>query len=624
MFLPVSGLFAHHRSLIIQSNKTEKMKLIRTGILSVSLMALVVAASAAPRSGGGSFSRSSSSFSSRPSASSLYNKTSSAPKVTSSGGYSKPSAPTNTGGYTKPSQPTVPAAPKAPSSGGYQKVAAPASVPTTKPPTAFDKGNRFDSDITRRLQAEKSQASLKAYEAEKSKFKAPPMQASRETIKSNPVVKSTRVYSRVGYDDVIRRRQTRFSGWNPPVVVYQSAPSYGSWDSMFLWWALTHDSNFFYHHRNDAAVTQWHNDAMKLAQENGELKAQLASLDARVDEMEKGGVSRNEKYLPPQVEKDPVVALSKDAIEDIEVEKPTLRVATGIKDGQYSQVGNLLRRKSGEVNIELISTSGAAENLELLRSGKVDAAIVQSDVDFVVSKNSPKVSSTNAFHRATIYSEYVMLVVAKDSPIKSVSDLGKDNTVYVGPDGSGASLTWDDFVIQDARYKEVKSQHTDYASAFEKIGADKNKALLLVAGVNTPVLKEAAKTGKYRVVPVDDPDLSVIKDGEDHVIYDVLTLPDGTYPGLQTGEIKTLGVDAEWTISDAWIDKVGEEAFDKINYAVIDIVKVLHQSPTSVPTGHSGFPWMMVIIGVLVLAVLVWILFTKVNIPGTGRYGGRY
>ena len=590
------------------------MKTIRAGIACSVLIALSLAASAATRSSGG-YSRPSSV--SRPSGSSLYNKPSTAPKVsTSSGGYSKPqpapSAPQSSGGYTKPPQPqSKPAA-----------VAAPAPA---KAPSAHAKGNRFDQQASRSLQMQKSQASLAAFKAEQSKFKSPPKSADPKSIASNPIVNSTKTYSRTGYDDVLKRRQSRLGGWNPPVVVYQSAPSYGSWDSTFLWWAMMHDASFFHHHRNDPSINEWRKDAMRLAEQNGELKAQVAALDSKVEDLQKNGVATNEKYLPAQVAQDPVVALSNDAIAAIPIEKPSLRLATGIKGGSYSQVAALLKQKAGGVDIQLVPTSGAAENYALLQSGKVDAAIVQSDTGFVMTKQSSESAAKEkpTFHRATLYSEYVMLVVAKDSPIKSIQDLGKDNVVYVGPEGSGSALTWNGFILTDARYKEVKTMRADYASAFEKVKADKNSALLFVAGMNTPLLNEAAKSGLYRVVPVDDPDFSELTNGENETVYDVLTLPAATYTGLQTADLQTLGVDAEWTISDAWIKKVGENAFDEVNYAVIDVVGELHKKPVAHSAASSkkgGSRWWLWLLVIAAVGGGLYFLIFRMNVTGGRHY----
>jgi len=595
-----------------------KKYLVRATIVFLSLFAFVSVANVAAKGSSSSSSSRSSSPSSRPSSSGLYNKP-------SSGGYSKPAAPSNpgtsSGGYSKPPAPANPNTGAA--SGGYSKPQTSGSPASSSSPTAYAKGNRFDSDTTQKLKLDKSQKSLASYDAEKGKFKTPPPSVDSKTLKSNPVVSSSHVYSRVGYDDVIRRRQVIYGSWSPPIYVYNAAPYYGSWNSTFLWWALLNDATFFHHHSNDPSITAWHNDAMRLSQENGDLKAQIATLDQKVQQMDKGGVARNDKYLPPQLAGDPLVALSADAIAQIPVEQPVLRLATGVPGGQYNQVGHMLKTRSDKVKIELVATSGAEENLKLLREGKVDAAIVQSDTGLIMDKNSPAtVPEDVTFHRATLYTEYLMLVVSKDSSVKSIKDLGQNNTIYVGPEGSGSSLTWLGLQMQDKQYKNVKSAFADYKVALQKVAGDKTKAMLLAAGMNTPLLKNISSNDGCRIVPVDDKDLSALQDAQGHVVYDALTLPAGTYPGLQNKEVKTLGVDAEWTISDAWIKKFGEETFDQLNYAVIDIVTDLHKKSASQEDAerqsHKSHKWLWFFGLVAVAGGLYWMIF-KLNVIGTRR-----
>ena len=158
-------------------------KLTYVGMVSCLLLAFIfVPKLEAARGFSSSSSSRSSSTISRPSSSGLYNKP-------SSGGYSKPSSPANSGssGYSKPSAPpgsgsvsggySKPPAPpnnNATGSSGYNKPATSSPPFSPNAPTAYAKGNRFDSDTTQRLKMDKSQKSLASYEAEKSRFKTPP------------------------------------------------------------------------------------------------------------------------------------------------------------------------------------------------------------------------------------------------------------------------------------------------------------------------------------------------------------------------------------------------------------------------------------------------------------------
>jgi hypothetical protein len=97
---------------------------------------------------------------------------------------------------------------------------------------------------------------------------------------------------------------------------------------------------------------------------------------------------------------------------------------------------------------------------------------------------------------------------------------------------------------------------------------------------------------------------------------------------MQDGELQTLGVDAQWTISDKWIKAHGEEAFDNVNYAVIEVIKEMHaqETPTgdsiASTSGKSGggsgagkfFLWIFVILGIV--GGLYWFIF-KFNVTSS-------
>ncbi len=584
--------------------------------------AFALAKSSAPKS---SSRASSSPHTERSSASSLYN-------------YSKPSlkapkpASQGFGGYTKPAlQHASPA--QAPT--GYSKPvlrssqdaqSAPAvrsqSVPSASLPTARAKGNRFDKDASQTLQRQQAQASLVAYKSRQAQFQSapPPVATSngRPVYVSNPVYSSTRVYGATpSFDEIHVRRRVIYDGWNPPVVIYHRSASYGAWDSVFLYWALSHDPLFGYHHRRDPDYIRWQLDAQSLADQDAELRAQLAAQSARIAELEQQKVAVNNAYLPAAVADDKFVALSDEAVQTLPVQKPVLRVATGIKGGKYYEIGQLLQAKGGSsFQVQLVPTSGAAENWKLLQSGAVDAAIVQSDTPFIERQLSPAAHTEDdpKMLLATVYCEYVMLVVGKDSAITSVKDLQqRGSTVYVGPEGSGTAVTWAGLAMQDSGYKQTRVRNLDYQSALENIGVDRQAAVMFVAGADAPLLKRAAATGQFKLIPVDDADLTEAVNDEGHPVYSSLLLTEDAYPGMQKGEVKTLSVDAVWTLSDAWVKKFGDPAFDQVNYAVIGVISDLHMANLKASTFHPGRILLWFGLGALA-AFLFWRFISRVNV----------
>lgn len=402
---------------------------------------------------------------------------------------------------------------------------------------------------------------------------------------------------------------------------------------MFLWYVLLNDHSFGYNHRNDPDYQSWKKDAMKLAEENGELKAKLAAQEESEKKLEASGVAPNPAYMPAAFADDPVAALSDEAIESLPIQKPVMRVATGVPGGNYHRVGEKIKAKGGDkFEIVLVPTSGSGENLKMLKAGTVDAAIIQSDADFVDHEvNKDGYASKTGFNSGEIYSEYITLVVAKDSNISSVRDLKSGNIIYVGPDGSGTAITWKGIVLQNSKYetdparkdvyKNVAVQNGSYEDALEKVKSDKNAAMLFVAGSDAPLLERASRDNTYKLVPVDDAALTGLVDDQGKEVYDALTLVSTAYPKLQSGELQTLSVDAMWTVSDAWVKKFGEEATDLVSDAVIDTIADLHITSLAAAkpveedgvaaAGKGGLGWWWLVIILVVGGVAYWVIVIR-------------
>ena len=253
-----------------------------TAVLLCSVMALTLMAGPGGRSGGGSFS---------------------------SGG-SRSSGPSRS--YSSPSRPSSPspsrsASPSSPSRGG--------SFSTPSAPRQVTRPTQSSMARVQQQTAMSTQA-----KASLSKFKAPAAPAPAvASVKSSPVYAKSfsSTAPRTTYRGYLGNRQTYYSGYNPPVYVYSYAPRYGMMDAMFMWMMLDNmNHNQYYHHRNDADSQNWRRDADKQAATDAELRAKLATMDAKVKELEKAKTPVDPAYMTPGV--DPLVAMP------IEVAEATL------------------------------------------------------------------------------------------------------------------------------------------------------------------------------------------------------------------------------------------------------------------------------------------------------------
>ncbi|WP_420266426.1 hypothetical protein [Candidatus Magnetominusculus dajiuhuensis] len=177
------------------------------------------------------------------------------------------------------------------------------------------KPSAYDQKLNTTVSKQQAKESLSKYEEQQGRFKSKDTTTNYGGYTGNPIVNRTRGYDQNTY---AYRRDNFYSGnsYQPPQYVYMSAPSFGMWDAMFLWFMLDHasDRNYsrmYYNHQNDPDFQRWRQETEKLSGENAELKAKLANLDKQVAELK--GEPVDQSYIPPGVDAD--IALNKKVIE---------------------------------------------------------------------------------------------------------------------------------------------------------------------------------------------------------------------------------------------------------------------------------------------------------------------
>lgn len=411
--------------------------------------------------------------------------------------------------------------------------------------------------------------------------------AYKKTYSSNPVYASARHSNRSTYFD---RRHRYYSSYHVPTYVYNVSPSYGLWDTIFLYSMLNNMSNastFAYNHQHDADYMAWRREAERQAQTNADLRAELASLDSKISKMS-GPVNPN--YLPKGVDAD--IALSQEALAS---QKPTLRVCVGSKSGAYYRVTSLLQQGQNSVNVDIITTEGSLDTIDAIADGKCDGGFVQSNSywNYVETKQSANLPFTRMF---SPFKETVHLVCNARSGIKNVDDLDSDNHVYF-PQKSGAASTWADFVADDSDYRDVQTSLTNPAlkvgsteEAFLKAGQDKNGcAMYVVAAGATSIMRNTdngAKASNLVLVNVKEDGVTDTTDPSGAHVYSTTELNKKTYPnllrkagwfGLFSGNVNTLKVNADFIISDAWKDK-NKDAYPEMANVFVGMTPTIHKT----------------------------------------------
>ncbi len=539
------------------------------------------------RSGGGLFggNKSSSGYSkptSTPAKSSSPYSKPSLKEPASGSNYSKPGLQGQSGsgssgtGYSKPSltdrdpSPGKTARPEGKTSSGYTKPSSPSTSST-----GFSSGSKFDKKVMQEQRKKTSQESLKAYQTEQSKFKSAPVKTDSTKYESNPLYQKGKVYSGFDYKTHYGNRDGYYKsqGYQPPPYAYNTAPSFGMFDTLFLFWMLDHLGNnnataTAYNHSDDPGFKKWRQEAENLAKDNAELKSKLNELDGQVKSM--AGTPKDPAYLPKNVP--PEVALAAAALATKKPEKPTLKLATGQEGGWYHKFGTIFKDSAKGIEVKLVPSSGSMENLKMLSNGQADMGIVQSDVLALVEKRMP--GKPMVSEQSTLFLEYAQLIANKDGNVKSIADLDpKKHTVYIGPSGSGTALTWEALCEQSPGYKKIPTVNADYLVALKDVEKNPKALMFFVGGLNSEYLKKAEeiskKSGRLILVALDDSSLVDKKDQNGNPIYSMVKIPSEIYPYLEKGWIfshdtKTLAVQAILVLRTEWASQFGPTAMDAL------------------------------------------------------------
>jgi hypothetical protein len=211
-----------------------------------------------------------------------------------------PSTPRSSNGYAAPgsSAPVMP-----PASSGYR---APSG---NVAPAAVRSGS--DAAMGRRS----SSSAYTSYKATQSQFRSaavPPAAPPANTVFAH-------VQPASSYTVLVSHRNSYYSSWGyvPPSYIYGYGPHFGMWDAIFLWSLASAAGNaaqadWFYHHQYDQGYIDWRRQADIEAQQNADLRAQLATIDQRISTLESQKVARDPNYLPPGA--DPQVALAAENV----------------------------------------------------------------------------------------------------------------------------------------------------------------------------------------------------------------------------------------------------------------------------------------------------------------------
>ncbi len=217
--------------------------------------------------------------------------------------------------------------------------------------------------------------------------------------------------------------------------------------------------------------------------------------------------------------------------------KKFLNIATGGTAGTYYPLGGamaeILNKAIPGMNASAQSTGASVANINMLRDGSVDLAIVQNDITYYAANGTEmfkdkKVSNLQGI--AALYPETCQFLTLEKSGIKSVMDF-KGKRIAVGAAGSGTEANARQIMeAYGLTYKDIEVQYLSFGEAASALKDGNVDAAFVTAGYPTAAIQDIASQHPIRLLPVDPDkaDALIAK----YPFYTKTTIPAGTYAGF--------------------------------------------------------------------------------------------
>lgn len=186
----------------------------------------------------------------------------------------------------------------------------------------------------------------------------------------------------------------------------------------------------------------------------------------------------------------------------------SLTIATGGTSGIYHGYGQALAAQLSDqygIEVEVLSTGGSVDNLQLVADGTADVAFSAADaVADAVDGEGAFSDPVEVKALARVYDDFAHLVVPADSPVEEITDL-RGLRVSVGAPRSGTSLIAGRVLeaagvpIDDLRVTELGI--TESIDALEHGSLD---AVFWSGGLRTPGIVGLSQDMPVRLIPLGD------------------------------------------------------------------------------------------------------------------------
>lgn len=266
-------------------------------------------------------------------------------------------------------------------------------------------------------------------------------------------------------------------------------------------------------------------------------------------------------------------------------DKKFINIATGGTAGVYYPLGGaiaeILNKNVPGINATAQSTGASVANVNMLKDGKVELAMVQNDITYYAFKGTEMFKDkqvANMRGMATLYNETIQIIVMEESPIKTIEDL-KGKKVAVGSIGSGTEANARQILeIYGITYNDLKPQYLSFGEAANGLKDGNVDVAFVTAGAPTAAIQDIAFQKKVRLIPVEaDKADALIKK---YPFYAKQLVKANTYPG-QTTDLATVAVKAMLVVPES-LDVDTVYNMTKAIYTNTDRLKAAHKLGESI------------------------------------------
>ena len=265
--------------------------------------------------------------------------------------------------------------------------------------------------------------------------------------------------------------------------------------------------------------------------------------------------------------------------------KVFVNIATGGTAGVYYPLGGamaeIFNKNIPGMNASAQSTGASVANINLIKDGKVEVALVQNDIAYYAANGTEmfkdkKVEAIQGI--ASLYNETIQIVTIEGKGIKTVADL-KGKRVAVGALGSGTEANARQIMeIFGITYADIKPQYLSFGEAANGLKDGNIDVAFVTAGAPTAAIQDIAAQHKVALVsvPADKAEALIKK----YPFYAKQTIKGKTYPTVAE-DVQTVAVKA-MLVTSSKVDADLVYKMTKAMYTNLDRIKSAHAQGANV------------------------------------------